>query len=72
MWFKCELDLGLKVTRMIRRKVVFFCFRFWWFLTSCSRFVGNAELYLPQVDILNKVDWNAWMFTPGMPPVKPQ
>uniref|UniRef100_G3N6F4 Leukotriene A-4 hydrolase n=1 Tax=Gasterosteus aculeatus TaxID=69293 RepID=G3N6F4_GASAC len=25
-----------------------------------------------QVDILNKVDWNAWMFTPGMPPVKPQ
>uniref|UniRef100_A0A3Q2QGI9 Leukotriene A4 hydrolase n=1 Tax=Fundulus heteroclitus TaxID=8078 RepID=A0A3Q2QGI9_FUNHE len=25
-----------------------------------------------QVDVLNKVDWNAWMFTPGMPPVKPQ
>ncbi|KAG8005400.1 Leukotriene A-4 hydrolase [Nibea albiflora] len=25
-----------------------------------------------KVDILNKVDWNAWMFTPGMPPVKPQ
>uniref|UniRef100_A0A8C4NTN6 Leukotriene A-4 hydrolase n=1 Tax=Dicentrarchus labrax TaxID=13489 RepID=A0A8C4NTN6_DICLA len=24
-----------------------------------------------KVDILNKVDWNAWMFTPGMPPVKP-
>uniref|UniRef100_A0A3Q3GW40 Leukotriene A-4 hydrolase n=1 Tax=Labrus bergylta TaxID=56723 RepID=A0A3Q3GW40_9LABR len=21
-----------------------------------------------QVDVLNKVDWNAWMFTPGMPP----
>ncbi|XP_076861056.1 leukotriene A-4 hydrolase [Brachyhypopomus gauderio] len=25
-----------------------------------------------KVDILNKVDWNAWMYTPGMPPVKPQ
>ncbi|XP_008313645.1 leukotriene A-4 hydrolase [Cynoglossus semilaevis] len=25
-----------------------------------------------KVDILNKVDWNSWMFTPGMPPVKPQ
>uniref|UniRef100_A0A8C7FDP2 Leukotriene A-4 hydrolase n=1 Tax=Oncorhynchus kisutch TaxID=8019 RepID=A0A8C7FDP2_ONCKI len=25
-----------------------------------------------KVDILNKVDWNAWMHTPGMPPVKPQ
>uniref|UniRef100_A0A8C2WS03 Leukotriene A-4 hydrolase n=1 Tax=Cyclopterus lumpus TaxID=8103 RepID=A0A8C2WS03_CYCLU len=25
-----------------------------------------------QVEVLNKVDWNAWMFTPGMPPVKPQ
>ncbi|XP_014898855.1 leukotriene A-4 hydrolase [Poecilia latipinna] len=25
-----------------------------------------------KVDILNKVDWNGWMFTPGMPPVKPQ
>lgn len=25
-----------------------------------------------KVDILNKVDWTAWMFTPGMPPVKPQ
>nr|XP_020450944.1 leukotriene A-4 hydrolase [Monopterus albus] len=25
-----------------------------------------------KVDVLNKVDWNAWMFTPGMPPVKPQ
>uniref|UniRef100_A0A3B3UMR6 Leukotriene A(4) hydrolase n=1 Tax=Poecilia latipinna TaxID=48699 RepID=A0A3B3UMR6_9TELE len=24
-----------------------------------------------KVDILNKVDWNGWMFTPGMPPVKP-
>ncbi|XP_067347214.1 leukotriene A-4 hydrolase isoform X2 [Channa argus] len=24
-----------------------------------------------KVDVLNKVDWNAWMFTPGMPPVKP-
>uniref|UniRef100_A0A665V068 Leukotriene A-4 hydrolase n=1 Tax=Echeneis naucrates TaxID=173247 RepID=A0A665V068_ECHNA len=23
-----------------------------------------------KVDVLNKVDWNAWMFTPGMPPVK--
>uniref|UniRef100_A0A4W6DD76 Leukotriene A-4 hydrolase n=1 Tax=Lates calcarifer TaxID=8187 RepID=A0A4W6DD76_LATCA len=23
-----------------------------------------------KVDILNKVDWNAWMFTPGMPPVR--
>ncbi|KAG9339983.1 hypothetical protein JZ751_022299 [Albula glossodonta] len=25
-----------------------------------------------KVDILNKVDWNSWMHTPGMPPVKPQ
>ncbi|CAL8242299.1 unnamed protein product [Merluccius merluccius] len=25
-----------------------------------------------KVDILNKVDWTAWMNTPGMPPVKPQ
>nr|XP_006013979.1 PREDICTED: leukotriene A-4 hydrolase-like [Latimeria chalumnae] len=25
-----------------------------------------------KTDILNKVDWNAWMYTPGMPPVKPQ
>ncbi|XP_036376123.1 leukotriene A-4 hydrolase [Megalops cyprinoides] len=25
-----------------------------------------------KVDILNKVDWNGWMNTPGMPPVKPQ
>uniref|UniRef100_A0A673WH08 Leukotriene A(4) hydrolase n=1 Tax=Salmo trutta TaxID=8032 RepID=A0A673WH08_SALTR len=25
-----------------------------------------------KVGILNKVDWNAWMYTPGMPPVKPQ
>lgn len=25
-----------------------------------------------KVDILNKVDWNAWMHTPGMPPVKNQ
>uniref|UniRef100_A0A7N8XHD9 Leukotriene A-4 hydrolase n=1 Tax=Mastacembelus armatus TaxID=205130 RepID=A0A7N8XHD9_9TELE len=25
-----------------------------------------------KVNILKKVDWNAWMFTPGMPPVKPQ
>ncbi|KAJ3612580.1 hypothetical protein NHX12_020851 [Muraenolepis orangiensis] len=25
-----------------------------------------------KVDILNKVDWNAWMHTPGMPPVKPK
>ncbi|XP_020782000.1 leukotriene A-4 hydrolase isoform X2 [Boleophthalmus pectinirostris] len=25
-----------------------------------------------KVDILNKVDWNAWIYTPGMPPVKPQ
>lgn len=25
-----------------------------------------------KADILNKVDWNAWMYTPGMPPVKPQ
>ncbi|XP_065121838.1 leukotriene A-4 hydrolase [Paramisgurnus dabryanus] len=25
-----------------------------------------------KVDILNKVDWNAWMHTPGIPPVKPQ
>ncbi|XP_056604573.1 leukotriene A-4 hydrolase [Triplophysa dalaica] len=25
-----------------------------------------------KVDILNKVDWNGWMHTPGMPPVKPQ
>uniref|UniRef100_A0AAR2JUU3 Leukotriene A-4 hydrolase n=1 Tax=Pygocentrus nattereri TaxID=42514 RepID=A0AAR2JUU3_PYGNA len=25
-----------------------------------------------KLDILNKVDWNGWMYTPGMPPVKPQ
>ncbi|XP_062852198.1 leukotriene A-4 hydrolase isoform X2 [Trichomycterus rosablanca] len=25
-----------------------------------------------KVDILNKVDWNGWMHTPGMPPYKPQ
>lgn len=25
-----------------------------------------------KVDILNKVDWDAWMHTPGMPPLKPQ
>nr|XP_015796526.2 leukotriene A-4 hydrolase [Nothobranchius furzeri] len=25
-----------------------------------------------KVDVLNQVDWNAWMFTPGMPPVQPQ
>uniref|UniRef100_A0A8C2DAK9 Leukotriene A4 hydrolase n=1 Tax=Cyprinus carpio TaxID=7962 RepID=A0A8C2DAK9_CYPCA len=25
-----------------------------------------------KVDILNKVDWNAWMHTPGMAPVKPK
>ncbi|XP_033935515.2 leukotriene A-4 hydrolase-like [Pseudochaenichthys georgianus] len=25
-----------------------------------------------KVDVLNQVDWHAWMFTPGMPPVKPQ
>lgn len=25
-----------------------------------------------KVDVLNKVDWNGWMFTPGMPPVQPQ
>ncbi|KAK5877208.1 hypothetical protein CesoFtcFv8_026474 [Champsocephalus esox] len=25
-----------------------------------------------KVDVLNQVDWDAWMFTPGMPPVKPQ
>ncbi|XP_057709683.1 leukotriene A-4 hydrolase [Corythoichthys intestinalis] len=25
-----------------------------------------------KADVLNKVDWNAWMFTPGMPPVKPR
>uniref|UniRef100_W5K8W2 Leukotriene A4 hydrolase n=1 Tax=Astyanax mexicanus TaxID=7994 RepID=W5K8W2_ASTMX len=24
-----------------------------------------------KVDILNKVDWNGWMYTPGMPPFKP-
>uniref|UniRef100_A0A8B9GUY3 Leukotriene A-4 hydrolase n=1 Tax=Astyanax mexicanus TaxID=7994 RepID=A0A8B9GUY3_ASTMX len=24
-----------------------------------------------KVDILNKVDWNGWMHTPGMPPFKP-
>ncbi|XP_039356663.1 leukotriene A-4 hydrolase [Mauremys reevesii] len=24
-----------------------------------------------KVDVLNKVDWNTWMHTPGMPPVKP-
>ncbi|XP_007439538.1 leukotriene A-4 hydrolase [Python bivittatus] len=25
-----------------------------------------------KVDVLNKVDWNAWMHSPGMPPVKPE
>ncbi|XP_069485449.1 leukotriene A-4 hydrolase [Ambystoma mexicanum] len=25
-----------------------------------------------KVDVLDKVDWNAWMHTPGMPPVKPE
>ncbi|CAL8323409.1 unnamed protein product [Lota lota] len=25
-----------------------------------------------KVDVLNKVDWNTWMHTPGMPPVKPR
>ncbi|KAG8439488.1 hypothetical protein GDO86_005628 [Hymenochirus boettgeri] len=25
-----------------------------------------------KVDILDKVDWNGWMHTPGMPPVQPQ
>ncbi|KAM4748205.1 leukotriene A-4 hydrolase [Rhinophrynus dorsalis] len=25
-----------------------------------------------KVDILDKVDWNGWMTTPGMPPVQPQ
>lgn len=25
-----------------------------------------------QVEVLNKVDWNMWMFTPGMPSVQPQ
>ncbi|RVE56809.1 hypothetical protein OJAV_G00225040 [Oryzias javanicus] len=25
-----------------------------------------------QAEVLQRVDWNAWMFTPGMPPVKPQ
>ncbi|KAG7215114.1 hypothetical protein INR49_022762 [Caranx melampygus] len=25
-----------------------------------------------KVDILDQVDWDAWMFTPGMPPVKPR
>uniref|UniRef100_A0A2D4MI53 Leukotriene A(4) hydrolase n=2 Tax=Micrurus spixii TaxID=129469 RepID=A0A2D4MI53_9SAUR len=25
-----------------------------------------------KVNVLNKVDWNAWMHTPGMPPVKPE
>ncbi|KAM8935304.1 leukotriene A-4 hydrolase isoform 3-T3 [Lycaon pictus] len=24
-----------------------------------------------KVDILNQVDWNAWLYSPGMPPVKP-
>ncbi|XP_061618648.1 leukotriene A-4 hydrolase [Phyllopteryx taeniolatus] len=24
-----------------------------------------------KMEVLNKVDWNAWMFTPGMPPVQP-
>ncbi|XP_051911021.1 leukotriene A-4 hydrolase isoform X1 [Hippocampus zosterae] len=24
-----------------------------------------------KVDVLQQVDWDAWMFTPGMPPVKP-
>lgn len=33
---------------------------------------GLSCVFVSQVDILNKVDWNAWMFTPGMPPVKPQ
>ncbi|XP_054717226.1 leukotriene A-4 hydrolase-like [Uloborus diversus] len=25
-----------------------------------------------QKDVLDKVDWNAWLYTPGMPPVKPE
>ncbi|XP_074867718.1 leukotriene A-4 hydrolase [Carettochelys insculpta] len=25
-----------------------------------------------KVDVLNSVDWNAWMHSPGMPPVKPK
>ncbi|KAG7274192.1 hypothetical protein CRUP_008568 [Coryphaenoides rupestris] len=25
-----------------------------------------------KVDVLNKVDWKAWVHTPGMPPVRPQ
>ncbi|KAF6738435.1 Leukotriene A-4 hydrolase [Oryzias melastigma] len=25
-----------------------------------------------QAEVLKRVDWNAWMYTPGMPPVKPQ
>ncbi|XP_056281197.1 leukotriene A-4 hydrolase [Pseudoliparis swirei] len=25
-----------------------------------------------QVEVLNKVDWTAWMFAPGMPPVQPR
>ncbi|ETE65792.1 Leukotriene A-4 hydrolase, partial [Ophiophagus hannah] len=25
-----------------------------------------------KVNVLNKVDWNTWMHTPGMPPVKPE
>ncbi|XP_033880555.3 leukotriene A-4 hydrolase-like [Acipenser ruthenus] len=30
------------------------------------------KYFKDKVDILNKVDWNGWMHTPGMPPVKPQ
>lgn len=25
-----------------------------------------------KVDILNAVDWNGWLYTPGMPPAKPK
>ncbi|KAK1169031.1 leukotriene A-4 hydrolase-like [Acipenser oxyrinchus oxyrinchus] len=30
------------------------------------------KYFTDKVDILNKVDWNGWMHTPGMPPVKTQ
>ncbi|MGH0121603.1 UNVERIFIED_CONTAM: hypothetical protein FKN15_006580 [Acipenser sinensis] len=30
------------------------------------------KYFKDKVDILNKVDWNGWMHTPGMPPVKTQ
>ncbi|PWA22203.1 hypothetical protein CCH79_00017434 [Gambusia affinis] len=45
---------------------------FCWLLGSGGSWFSSVQHAVLQVDILNKVDWNGWMFTPGMPPVKPQ